>query len=355
MNRRRHPRLDIDHSAIFEYRGERFDACRLLNFSRGGVYLQLADTQLQAYLPDGYYAEHERQQGVLEIQPEGVRAEVSIVYLRHHGLGVCFDDANTTTLFDTLMASLQTKAKEKERETTQSGDSPDPDPVLARRLLQQLRGKSSDYLYAALQDFFTQALEDLLDHTKENIDSKEEPATFFAFNTLEKNQTALNTSFRVVVDKGLAELAGGMAEEKECKEEEPIELALVEKQEVDTWILFNDMARRVGDDVSTKLSQLEAAFSYLFQGDIRNEINPLSPISLLTNLRAQLENYDLDIQSIQIILAAFHKTILILKHQVADVPSQRSSEAWSIVDSQGQVIRQAADRATQQLNSLGKL
>ncbi|MCU7853532.1 MAG: DUF1631 family protein [Candidatus Thiodiazotropha sp. (ex Monitilora ramsayi)] len=365
MNRRRHPRLDIDHSAIFEYHGERFDACRLLNFSRGGVYLQLADTQLQAYLPDGYYAEHERQQGILEIQPEGVRAEVSIVYLRQHGLGVSFDDANASTLFDTLMASLQ--AKTKERETTQSGDNSDPDPVLVRRLLQQLRGKSSDYLYSALQNFFTQALEDLLEHTKENIDSKEESATFFAYNTLEKNQTALNTDFRVFVDRGLAELVGEAVEERECKEDEPIELALVEKQEVDAWILFNDMARRVGDDVSTKLAQLEAAFSYLFQGDIRNEINPLSPISLLANLRTQLDNYDLGMQSIQIILAAFQKAVLndlnyhyddllqLLKHQVADVPSQRSSDAWSIVDSQGQVIRQAADRATQQLNSLANL
>ncbi|MCU7844653.1 MAG: DUF1631 family protein [Candidatus Thiodiazotropha sp. (ex Monitilora ramsayi)] len=363
MNRRRHPRLDIDHAARFSYRDERYDGCRIRNFSRGGVYLQLADTRLQAYLPDGYYAEHERQRGMLEILPEGVRVEVAMVYLRDRGLGVCFDDPNASALFDALMASLQFKSEQGDSFT----HNEKPDPQLSQRLLHQIRGRASDYLDSTLQNFFTEALQDLLAHASENADSQEGSATYFAYNTLNKHQVGLNIGFRNLVDRSFAELGGEPGDDNGTQEESPAELALVEKQEIDTWILFNDIARRLEEDVSAKLSLLDAALSFLFNQNVGGEINPISPISLLTNLRSCLEEYGLDIHSIQVILAAFQKTIKndlnyhyddllqLLRRQVVDLPQERSSASWSIVDSQGQVLHHAGNRSTQQLTSLANL
>ena len=74
-------------NALVEYHGKRFDTCRMLNFSKGGVYLQCEDKQLKSMLPDGYFAEYERHEAVLEIVPEGLKARVNIVYFRHQGLG----------------------------------------------------------------------------------------------------------------------------------------------------------------------------------------------------------------------------------------------------------------------------
>ncbi|MCG7998115.1 MAG: PilZ domain-containing protein [Candidatus Thiodiazotropha lotti] len=52
-NRRRHPRLKIDIPVVIEYQSESFDDCRMLNFSRGGVYLCCSDTRLNEALPHG--------------------------------------------------------------------------------------------------------------------------------------------------------------------------------------------------------------------------------------------------------------------------------------------------------------
>jgi diguanylate cyclase (GGDEF)-like protein len=360
MNRRRHPRLDIDHTAILEYQGERFEPCRMLNFSRGGVYLQCSDPKLRALLPDGYFAEYERQPAELVIEPEGIKARVSIVYFRHQGLGVSLHENDTNRVFDALMASLPVNGAAVQTSSPEAGI----DSQLMKKLLHQLKQKTAQYIDKTLPAFFTRAHDDLLARTEANVDSEEESALFFAINSLEQHRIELSHNYQMLVEQGFLVLMG---EAKEAAAELPEELALVEKQEIDSWILVNDIAHRVESEVSGALYQLEAALSYLCQDNIRNELNPLSPISLLTAWHTVLDDYEMDIRSIRTILKAFQKTLLgDLNYLYAELLHQFRREGvaasqaqgiahWSIVPAHEGSAERSMDRSIRHLTSLANL
>jgi diguanylate cyclase (GGDEF)-like protein len=363
MNRRRHPRLDIDHPAGLTYDGQRYDGCRIRNFSKGGLYVQLADGRLGEKLPDGYFTLAERRHGVIDIQPEGIRVKVSIVYLRGEGLGLAFDDPGSPALFEALMSSL--RASPRSNEGVSQGAK--PDIQLGHRLLQQIRGSVSDYIQARLKDFFLEVREDLLAHASENGDTQDESAYYFTYNTLEKHRSGIDTQFRNELDKRLSEMGSEAGNETELPDDLPAELALVDKEEIDSWILFNDVARQVEDSLSANLAQLENAFRVIFGQVIAGENNPLSPISLLGILRDALQPHDLNVENLQIVLAAFQKNLLddlnylyqqllqLFQQQIGELPKRKGGVGWAIVSSQGEVIQTPAERSTQQLSSLARM
>lgn len=363
MNRRRHPRLDIDHPVALEYQGEILASCRMLNFSRGGAYLRCEHPGLQTKLPDGYFAEHERQDGVLEIVPEGLHARVSIVYFHQHGLGVSFHEDDAARLFDALLATLPVSGPVTQGDA--SGSTATSQPVI--RLLHQLRDKTIGYIDGALPVFFTQVHSDLLDLTRENIDSREESALFFAINSLERHQSELSRSFRSLVEQGFAELAGEARDAAVAEADLPSELALVEKQEIDAWILVNDLARRVESDVTGTLFQFEGALSNLCQESIRNELNPLSPISLLTAWKTVLDDYEMDLYTIHAILKTFRKTLLgdlnyfyaellhLLRREGVVVAAKQGGSPWPMAPTRAGTADPAVERSIQHLASLANL
>lgn len=363
MNRRRHPRLDIDHPAGLTYDGERYDRCRIRNFSKGGLYIQLADGRLGEKLPDGYFTLAERRHGVIDIQPEGIRVKVSIVYLHGEGLGLAFDDPASPALFEALMSTLRRPAEPRKG----SSQGAKPDIQLGHRLLQQVRGSVSDYIQARLKDFFLEVRQDLLAHASENGDTQDESAYYFTYNTLEKHRGEIDAQFRNELDKRLSEMAREAGNETALPDDLPAELALVEKQEIDTWILFNDVARQVEDSLAANLGKLESAFHFIFGRVLTGENNPVSPISLVDILREVLQPLDLNVQNLQIVLAAFQKRLLndlnylyqqllqLFQQQLGELPKGHGGGGWTIVSSQGDVIRSQGERSLQQLSSLAHM
>jgi diguanylate cyclase (GGDEF)-like protein len=363
MNRRRHPRLDIDHPAGLTYDGECYDRCRIRNFSKGGLYIQLADGRLGEKLPDGYFTLAERRHGVIDIQPEGIRVKVSIVYLHGEGLGLAFDDPASPALFEALMSSL--RASPRSSKGVSQGVK--PDIQLSQRLLQLIRGSVSDYIQARLKDFFLAAQQDLLALASEIGDTRDESGFYFTYNTLEKRRGVIDVQFRNELDKRISEMCSEDSSEIELPEDLPAELALVEKQEIDTWILFNDAARQVEDRLAANLGKLESALRLIIGHVVTAENNPVSPISLLGILRDTLQAYDLKVQSIQIILAAFQKSLLndlnylyqkllqLLQPQLGELPKGQGGGGWTIVGSQGEVIQSQGERSIQQLSSLAQM
>lgn len=363
MNRRRHPRLDIDHAAVLEYHGKRFESCRMLNFSKGGVYLQCADARLKALLPDGYFAEYERHEAGLEIVPEGLKARVNIVYYRHQGLGISFHEQDAARMFEALMATLPVNVLNGDKE----GAGSEADQALKKKLLHQLRHKTVHYIDSMLPAFFSQAHSDLLARTQENVDSDEASALFFALNSLQQHRADMSRIYQALVAEGFSELLGETPPSRETDSALPSELALVEKQEIDTWILVNDTARRVESETAGALYQLEVALSYLCHDNIRNELNPLSPISLLTAWKKVLDDYEMDIRTIRTILDTFHKTLMgdlsyfysemlnLLRREGVAVSPNQVVGRWSIVQPRDGVVGGSVDRSIQHLSSLAHL
>lgn len=347
MNRRQYPRLEIDIPAAIEFGGNSYTQCRLLNFSRGGAYLQCGDKGLISHLPDGYFAEHERLEAQFSIPAESLQAKVNVVYFHNGGLGLAFCDATGVRLFETLQSRLQ----------AQSGGSPGKpesqniDPARTRNLLEQMRKKSKRYLERNLPAFFDKAQHDLHYQIKATSTPQEESILFFTLNSLEQNREALIRRFLASNTRGFAGLSGEPLEKEAEGDEVSSEMALVEKREIDVWIQVNDTARRVESEVMGTLYQLEIGLSYLCQGNIHNELNPISPISLLTALKSLLDEYELDVKTIRLILNAFHKTLLsglnelytkliqLLRQQGIDSLDKRLQNHRTILKSPGQAVK----------------
>jgi diguanylate cyclase (GGDEF)-like protein len=313
----------------------------MLNFSRGGAYLHCMDEGLNDLLPHGYIPEHERLVVLLSIPDESLQVRASVVYFANGGLGLSFSDPGGIELYRSLYAKTQASgaavAHEAQQRVSESAQS--------RELINQLKAKTNAFLEAGLPGFFTQAQQVLQRLIVETNDSQEESILFFALNSLEKDRASLFERFIQLDGRGFAVLAGESPAEQEPASDQLEELALVETQEIDSWILVNDAARRVESDVSHALYQIEVALCYLCQDNIHNERNPVAPISLLTVFKEVFDEYHFDVQITKLLLTAFRKSLLIdlnllygdllqlLRRQKIVGLGQEIQDQWTIVKS----------------------
>jgi diguanylate cyclase (GGDEF)-like protein len=350
MNRRRHPRLDINIPAVIEYKGRLYQACHLLNFSRGGAYLQCPDPHLKAALPEGYYAESERQEALLSVPSESLQVKVHVVYYRNDGLGLACSDADGAQLYEVLHAKLRPQPAAAPGESAGQRIEPGRN----RELLKQLRERSLRFLETGLARFFSDAHQALRQEIGQTSDPQDESALFYTLNSLEQHQATLTRRFLELGKQRFAVLLGEPPEPEAKSDGGHAELALVEKQEIDTWILVNEAARRAESEVGRTLYRFEIGLSYLCQENIHNDLNPISPISLLTMLKSVLDDYELKIETIRLVLNAFHNTLLgdidqlyvelaqLLQQQgVVEQEDQQHGE-WTIVTSPAPPVREGS-------------
>ncbi len=348
INRRRHPRLEIDIPAAIEIEGQVHDVCRLLNFSRGGAYLTCHDPSLKTFLKQGYFAEQERQEVLLKLPSESLRLKARVVYFNNDGLGLSCSDADGARLYE----SLHAKSPKPQQVRRQDSEWQRAGPVQMRQLLDQIEAQSIRFLEAGLSAFFSEAQTRLQHLIAQTSDPQEESAIFYTLNSLEQDRELLSERFIDLVRRGFSELAGEPQRSTTAEEVEAEELALVEKREIDTWILINEAARRVESELSPTLYRLEAALSHLCQGNVHNELNPISPISLLTHFKSLLDDYDLEFETVRLTVKAFRDALLgelnplyddlvnRLRQQGIVEQDDSRRDKWSIAPSQ-----ELADRA----------
>jgi hypothetical protein len=286
INRRQYPRLEIDIPAAIEIEGQLHEACRLLNFCRGGAYLKCHNPSLKAHLQEGYFAEQERRKALLKLPSESLQLNVRVVYFKNDGLGLSCTDVNGVRLYQTLSSRLA-----KPRQMRRGDDDRQRSgAVQMRQLLDQIEAQSQRFLETGLAAFFSESQHQLQHLIAQTSDPQDESAIFYTLNSLEQDRELLTERFLELVRRGFSELAGEPQRSAAEEPEEAEELALVEKRDIDTWILINDAARRAESEHAPTLYRLESALSHLCQGNVHNELNPISPISLLTNLKRLLDD-----------------------------------------------------------------
>ncbi|MEW8035016.1 MAG: DUF1631 family protein [Candidatus Thiodiazotropha sp.] len=335
-NRRRYPRLDVDIPATIEYQSQVFSNCRMLNYSRGGVYLQCKDEALTSAVPQGYAPESERQSVLLSLPDESLKVCAHIVYFSGGGMGLAFCDSEGERLYESLYAR-------RPADQDSDKDSRVCSPAQSRELVHKLKQNTSPFLEAGLAAFFSQAHEELQHLIADTSDPREESSLFYALNSLEKDQAALCERFLQLAERNFALLVGEETEEQQSTSERSEDLALVDTQEVDTWILINKLARRVESDHARNLYHIESALSYLCQDNVHNELNPIAPISLLTIVKKILDGYQFDVTVTRLLLNRFCKTLLndlgllyeellqLLRQQKIIGLEREVQERWTIV------------------------
>ncbi|PVV05591.1 MAG: hypothetical protein B6D77_18965 [gamma proteobacterium symbiont of Ctena orbiculata] len=313
----------------------------MLNFSQGGVYLQCTDEKLRAVLPQGYIPAHERQPVLLSVPNESLEVGAEVVFFNSGGMGLSFCNSDGEKLYQSLYAQTTISAVA----TSNENDRRACNPSQSRELLNQLRDKTQPFLEAGLEVFFSQAQQALQHLIADTSDPQEESSLFYTLNSMEQDHATLSERFLQLVGRNFTLLAGKQPDEDESASNQPEELALVETQEVDTWILINKLARRIESDNSRSLFHVENALSYLCQDNVHNELNPIAPISLLTILKKILDGYQFDIQITRLLLNTFCTTLLtdigvlyedllqLLRQQKTVDLEREIQEHWTIVKS----------------------
>ncbi|MEW8049357.1 MAG: DUF1631 family protein [Candidatus Thiodiazotropha sp.] len=298
-NRRRHQRLEIDLSANLAFQEQSFEACRICNFSEGGIYLQCDDDRLDGLLCDGYIAESDRQDAILTVASKRVR--ISIVYKHKHGVGGSIIDREEAAA---LYSYLQSQRDNKQ--INQSSI----DKAAATSVIELLQGRLLDYLNPLLASFFTQSTEAMLARANEPQSSQQESTLILLMTALEREQAEISSVFLGQVEKAFDDLAGLAGIDHTPSIEVNQELELVEKVEIDHWVVINDIARQIEAELARNLYHIETSLTYLTEHTIKDENNPLSPISLLNALKHALDRFDLEINCFHLILSVFQRTVL---------------------------------------------
>ncbi|MES9895498.1 MAG: DUF1631 family protein [Candidatus Thiodiazotropha endolucinida] len=298
-NRRRHQRLEIDLSADLAFRGQTFEECRICNFSEGGIYLQCDDERLDELLPNGYIAEPDRMDAVLSVASRQVR--ISLVYKHDHGVGGSIIDHQEA---EALYTHLQSQRENKHIEQTPI------DKAAVKPVIETLQSRLLDYLNPLLSSFFTQSTEALLSRANEPQSSQQESTLILMMTALEREQAEISAAFLKQIEKafdGLASLSGVNPSTPTVVNQE---LELVEKVEIDHWVVINEIAREIEAESALNLYHIETLLTYLTEHTIKDENNPLSPISLLNALKHALDRFDLEINCFHLILSVFQRTVL---------------------------------------------
>lgn len=304
-NRRQHPRLKIDIPVTIEFQSQVYDGCRMLNYSRGGVYLQCLNENLNDVLTHGYIAEPERQKVRLSISDTSSQVAVEVVYFDNGGMGAAFSDSGGDRLYQSLSAEAQNE------DTRQETGHITSDPEQSRKAINQVQKTAKPFLKNCLLSFSAQAEQELQQRITDTSDPQEQSSLFFALNTLEKDHQTLAEEFIQQIEISFTELTGESKGKLDSEPEQLDEMALVETQEIETWILVNDVARQLESKVSRQLYHIESALSYLCQDNIHNELNPISPITLLSTFKNSLDGYQFDVQITKLLLNSFSKNLLI--------------------------------------------
>jgi diguanylate cyclase (GGDEF)-like protein len=299
INRRRHQRLEIDLQANLSFKEHDFEECRIRNFSEGGVYLQCGDERLNELLSDGYINDPDRQEAVLSVAAHQVR--IVIVYKRNLGVGGSIIDSDEG---QALYAYLQSQRENRQSEQAVFGKA------AVTPTLKELQHRLIDYLNPLLLSFFTQLKDALLARVNEPQNSQQESSLVLLMTTLEREQTEISNAFLGQVQKSFDDLASLVGINTSTPVEVNQELELVEKVEIDHWVVINDIARQIEADLASNLYHIETSLTYLTEHTIKDENNPLSPISLLNALKQALDKFDFEINSFQLVLSVFQRTVL---------------------------------------------
>jgi len=306
MNRRRHPRVAIDHPVVIRHAQAGRSDCRILNYSEGGLYLQVTEPELTGALGTGYLRDGQRP--VLEILPGGFdrELEVEVVYVNPAGLGVAF-----LTPQPDLCDHLQRSARRDATQQVNPHATPTGLDRTTRGAIEHLGRQTTAYLEDRFGQFLANAKEALIaaaDHGSKHLDQAD---LFFAIHAMEQQAGArLKQDCLARLATAFAAMTGTGSRTEETAEQGLAQtLQLVDKAEFDEWLILNGLTHRLNPRITRSAQKLELVLSRLLHRPITADANPGSPVSLLTCLQQTLSAEQIAAPVRPILYNAFSKAV----------------------------------------------
>ena len=280
MNRRQHPRLEINHPAVVNFGGRSYAGWHVQNFSQGGLFLQQGDPGFGEQMGQGFHPQSQRQQAMVELVGSQFSLPVEIVFVNQTGLGVSFLTPEAE-VFDYLKDFRREKGALTELPVEEIQK---PEPA-TRAIIERLSSKTLEYLKKSLSRFQIVAREDLISSTGENNRPDDQSDLFFTVTTLEKEEARLTDTFISGVEHAISGLLDGesatQVEEKSPEMTPKLELKLVEKDHFDELMFLNSIAHRTDTQLAEPIHAINLALSHLVRKSIKgrnqSHLSYLSP------------------------------------------------------------------------------
>lgn len=315
MNRRQHPRLEINHPAVVNFGGRSYAGWHVQNFSQGGLFLQQGDPGFGEQMGQGFHPQSQRQQAMVELVGSQFSLPVEIVFVNQTGLGVSFLTPEAE-VFDYLKDFRREKGALTELPVEEIQK---PEPA-TRAIIERLSSKTLEYLKKSLSRFQIVAREDLISSTGENNRPDDQSDLFFTVTTLEKEEARLTDTFISGVEHAISGLLDGesatQVEEKSPEMTPKLELKLVEKDHFDELMFLNSIAHRTDTQLAEPIHAINLALSHLVRKSIKGETNPISPISLLLQIKRPLDAIGISPDAKRYVFNAFSKSVFTHIHQL---------------------------------------
>ena len=314
VTRRRYERRESDHAAVVLYQGKSLPKCRILNFSKGGLFLQCTGCNFTDLVTS---AEPENSGNALvEVPLRGkqqnpiLTVAVKIARVSDAHLGVAFLKPEPELL--SYLSTAKTEENQTKLETRHKPVSGHAEGLQSRSILKQLQLTSRRFLNNALSPFLDRVKDDLLEASSNAGSNEEQSALYFGQTVINQNHQQITGDLLTQLESNFALLEGVKKDSQiSASEEQPAqEMELVDTQDFDEWLVVVDIARALDTTFAASLQRLENALTYLAKKPVNRETNPISPYSFLWSLRRTLQPLTLDAQTKKIIYQVFQVTVL---------------------------------------------
>lgn len=306
-NRRLHQRFILDHPANLVVGGQPVTECRIRNYSKGGLCLQLNSAALAQLKIHNEDLDDEMVHALVRLYDEATGVElpfeipVRIVFAGSQEYGVALMNPSRAVL-----SYLEEQHK---------NHSPSDGAFQSRtitpeqsQILDQVQKALVSHIFGSYPQFIEKLISKLLDISEQS--SLQDQSTYtYAGTMIDQSKEELNQSLRASISLGWHKLLTRNVEVADQNANQQ-QLELVDQDEFDEWASVTVIARRLEGNLSETLHILSQSLAFVLRIPVTSDNNPLSPYSLLWAFKNALVALDLNPDARQVAYQVYSNEII---------------------------------------------
>ncbi len=309
MNKRQHERHAIEHPATMVLQdGIKVD-CRVQNFSLGGLFIHPDSRDWLGTIENA--TTHNTTVAIKIVTPRGSKGssiivQANIAHISNSGLGVAFLNRENELLDYLHRLTLS---------STQHQYSGNTSPKMGPKeisISKWIHSATRQYLETRYQEFIKTSYDTLFDAANKAGDNLAQSNLLDSYNALITSEDEIKNLFLENIDFSFARFKQGDHSPGNFDESysyQP-EMELVAKKDFEEWASVVSLTRNLNRSISSRLHKLENALSILTKTYINNELNPVSPYSLLWAFKKSLSDQDITLSVKQLLFSVFQEHML---------------------------------------------
>lgn len=315
MDKRRHERQPSEIETVYSVRAGSVHTGMIKDFSKGGIFLQYADSSQYLQLKQAAIHLGDTIEAVVSHQEDEITIKGKVAHYNDVGIGVQFTERHMQ-IYQTLEiinndqeAAVNSARKEfinKQRRI----------PHKAKEaILKSFNSLGQEFIQENFNEFFDALDEVLLEEADKQKSDEQQHPYFDAMALLRKHRSNIIESIEDELKVVLDQVATGKEQDEPSKKINPeisvSQLSLVEKEDFEDWLIVRVVVSRADLQFKEPLLELqlrmEAAFPVMNGG---NTQNPFSPSSVCRSLHRCIRHLRFEQKIERVIFRVFQERVV---------------------------------------------